>query len=170
MLKEIEFLDDIFNKEDGNNVMCELTDNTIIICSDLRVKNIILKHIIECFESSDYENCDYNYEDGDRIFIEVSYKPTSIVNISNIDNVCPMQRITITKEVPFILQAKTSDDIWFVNYKKYYNDKSKNKSGISIYPFSIFKGYIDIWNEGIMNVYKQTINGKFGNFGVCDYD
>ena len=161
MLNAVEFLDDIFNKEDDNNIMCELTDNTIIICSNSRVKNIILKHIIECFKSSDYENCDYNYEDGDKFQIEVSYNPTSVINVSNNNNLT--QRITITKEVPFILQAKNPNDIWFANY----NEES---SQTSIYPFTIFKGYIDVWDKGVMNVYKKIINGCYGNFGVYDYE
>ena len=55
---------------------------------------------------------------------------------------------------PFILQAQSLNDIWFVDYNK------DNK--LLVYPLTIFKGYKDDWDEGVMDLYKNVCNGRYG--------
>ena len=158
MLNQVDFLEDMFIREDDGNVLCELTNNTIILCSDAKVKHILSERIIKCFNSDTYEKCNYDHDEGDELNIELAYRPTTILNVIN-NRLYRKQRIVISIEAPFMLQADNPYDIWFAR-------KDKDADKILLYAFTTFKGYNKSWNKGVLNVYKETINGHFGDFGV----
>lgn len=160
MLKGIEFHNSSnreyqFETKDNYNLMSELTSNTIILCANPKIKNFITQQIVDIFdckhEEFDEESHDYNSNDYpcnmDYKYI-IQYLPTTILFIDS------LQQIILTVEAPFVIQAKSPKDIWFVDYDK------DNK--LIVYPFNIFKGYQDDWDKGIMEVYKNVCNGRYG--------
>ena len=160
MLKGIEFHNSSnreyqFETKDDYNLMNELTSNTIILCANSKIKNFIMQQIVDILDCKhkefDEESHDYNTDDYpcnmDYKYI-IQYLPTTILSINS------LQQIILTIEAPFILQAQSPKDIWFVDYDK------DNK--LLVYPFTIFKGYKDDWDEGVMELYKNVCNGRYG--------
>ena len=91
------------------------------------------------------EDTDYlNYKYG------INYLPTTELNIDE------NQKIIFTVEAPYILTAISPADIWFAQRTK------ENK--IRIYPLRVFKGYKEIWEQGVYRVYIDTIVGRYGNY------
>lgn len=160
MLKGIEFHNSNereyqFDMTNDNNLMSDLTNNTIILCSNWRTKNFILKQICDIYECKHKEDIETNhiYNTENEVYNEdfktiLSYRPTTVLLIDGI------QQIILTVEASFILQAQSPKDIWFVDYDK------DNK--LLVYPFTIFKGYKDDWDEGVMELYKNVCNGRYG--------
>lgn len=143
-----------FEFKDDNNLMDVITDNCIVLCEDTRVKNFLASQIEDICDGKHQGEDGYTYYVGDdedtpepKITNMMTYLPTTWLTIDN------EQKIILTVEAPFILTATSAEDIWFA--------QRNNEGKIAIYPFRVFKGYKETWNEGIEKVYKNTINGRY---------
>lgn len=154
MLRGILFNDEkYFESSDDNNLMDTLTENTIILCVDNKVKNFLYDAIRGICEGKHKEGgYEYYVEDTDKLNLKVgiSYLPTAELYIDD------EQKIILTMEVPYILTAKQPEDIWFAQRNR------DNK--IVIYPMKIFKGYKEKWEEGIEAVYRYIAQGRYGDY------
>lgn len=154
MLRGILFNNErYFESSDDNNLMDILTENTIILCEDNKVKNFLYDAIREICDGRHKEDgYEYYAEDTDKLSLRVgiSYLPTTELYIDD------EQKIVLTMEAPYILTAKTPEDIWFALRSR------DNK--IAIYPMKIFKGYKEKWNEGIQAVYHYIANGRYSDY------
>ena len=154
MLRGILFNDDrYFESSDDNNLMDRLTENTIILCADNKIKNFLYDAIWGICHGK-YRKSGYEYyaEDTDKLNLKVgiSYLPTAELYVDD------EQKIIITMEVPYILTAKQPEDIWFAQRNR------DNK--IAIYPMKVFKGYKEKWDEGIEAVYRYIAEGRYGDY------
>jgi hypothetical protein len=156
MLRGILFNDpEKFDYNDDNNLMDVITDNCIILCEDTKLKYFLANQIEDiCLgnhtHEGGYEYCVGDDETEPEVTGRIAYLPTSIFTIDN------EQKITITVEAPFILTAKSIEDIWFA--------ARTNEDKISIYPFKIFKGHKEVWSQGVEKVYRNVINGRYGYY------
>ena len=165
MLKGIEFHNSSnreyqFDMTNDNNLMSDLTNNIIILCSNWRTKNFILKQICDIYECKHEEDIETNhiYNTENEVYNEdfktiLSYRPTTVLLIDGI------QQIILTVEAPFIFEAHSIEDIWFAN---------EENNLISIYPLYVFKGHKDDWDKGEIEIYKNFINGKYGCYNGYD--
>lgn len=157
MIINVEFVDKEFNHNEDYNIMLELTNNTIILCDNPKIKNKLYSEFGKiwtgkCEEEGTNIYCN-SLDDTDRGIpqltkVHISYLPTTIVEIDG------EQTITFTVELPHILQAKIAEDIWLA--------VENADETISVYPMTIFKGYQDIWKKGIYEVYKYIAAGRYG--------
>lgn len=160
MFKGIEFNGDLFNCHNCYNLMDRMTQNMIVICETPRIKNIIWKEIEKiCNGKCERDGHDYYIpkeqenrgEFPPRITkYGVHYLPTTQIIIDE------EQKITLTIEAPFVLTAKSIEDIWFACLN------GENK--ISIYPMIIFHGSKGKWDQGISEVYSYICQGKYGSY------
>lgn len=154
MLRGILFNDDkYFESVDDNNLMDVLTKNTIVLCEDTEIKNFLHHAIVDVCEGKHMEEGYlYHIEDTDYLNFKygINYLPTTELNIDE------EQKIIFTIEAPYILTATSPADIWFAQRTK------ENK--IRIYPLRVFKGYKEIWEQGVYRVYIDTIVGRYGNY------
>ena len=158
MLRGILFNDpEKFDHNDDNNLMDVITNNCIILCEDTKLKYFLANQIEDiCLGKHTHEE-GYEYYVGDdeeepKITGRMTYLPTSIFTIDN------EQKIIVTVEAPFILTAKSIEDIWFAARS------AENK--VSIYPFKVFNGHKETWDKGVEKVYLNVINGRYG---YCAY-
>ena len=154
MLRGILFNDDkYFESTNDNNLMDTLTQNTIILCEDTEIKKFLYNAIKDiCYGKHEKQGYDYYIEKTDLLHFKygINYLPTVELNIDD------EQKIILTVEAPYILTATSPKDIWFAQRTK------ENK--ISIYPFRVFKGYKETWEDGVYKVYTETISGRYGNY------
>lgn len=155
MLKAIMFNNpDAFDFSDDNNNMDKITDNCIILCEGTSVKRYLSQQIQDiCDGKHEDKGHDYATDEDARLQLTSRYEylPTAHLVVDD------SQKIYITVEAPFILTAKSPDDIWFAA-------KTHDKK-ISIYPLRVFEGYRDDWNKGVSCVYRNYINGRYGAYG-----
>lgn len=156
MITGIEFNDsEKFDHTDDNNLMDIITENCIILCEDVDIKRFLANEIINICTGKYVDNDDVVYDvepfEEPKLTKNVTYFPTSILEIDH------TQRIVVTIEAPFILTATDKLDIWFAI--------RTNNNTVSIYPFKVFKGHQEDWNQGVYRVYFNTINGRYGSYG-----
>lgn len=157
MIKAIKFNGNEFEHIDDNDLL-NLTKNTIILCANSDIKYRIFKVIddickAKCEEENDITCYSMGEEDDERglipkMKVNINYLPTTILTIDD------EQTITLTIEAPFIFTAKEYKDIWFADINE--------DNVIYIYPFFAFKGYKEVWEEGLFSVYKNFILGRYG--------
>lgn len=149
-----------FNKLSKEKIeMHELTKNTIVLFNNCDLKNKFIKEfsklqfeddgkddIIYCTIEDDKKAEDQDHKADIRTL--VTYMPTSIYLVDN------EQRFVFTTEAPFVLQCKDSYDLWFCD--------TDNEGEIQVWSFIDFTGYKEMWNNGIVSVYKDFCCGKFG--------
>ena len=155
MLEAILFNDpEKFDFNDENNYMDTITNNCIVICEDTEVKNFLSKQIEDIFDGKHEHEGGYDYyiDEHREVYItnKIAYLPTTHFVINN------EQKITFTIEAPFVLTATSVDDIWFASRT------TDNK--VSIYPLRAFKGHNEDWNNGVFEVYKNVISGRYGTY------
>ena len=154
MIKAILFNDpEKFDFNDDNNYIDIITNNCIILCESVSIKNFLARQIEDICDGKHRHEEGYTYSVGDdedapdpQITNRIEYLPTALFTIDN------EQRIVLTIEAPFILTATSIEDIWFA-------EKVDDK--ISIFPFRCFKGHKETWDKGIEKVYRDVINGRY---------
>ena len=151
MLEFIEFKDERFETKDNYNLLCDLTNNTIILCSNYKLMDTLCDEIINTVngqaEYNDYwcENVDIN-----NAKLELWFGLQRIIDING-------QKITLSLEPSIIYKSKNIEDLWFIDWI------GKGESyKESIYPITIFKGSQEKWDEGLDEVYKYIVNGRYG--------
>ena len=121
MLEDILFKAKRF-VENNNNSMAELTDNTIILCSDYKVMDSLADEIVNTVNGKAEYN-DYYCEDEDvgNAKFTLSFGLQRTIEING-------QKIILCLEPAMIYRAKQIEDIWFAtsagendNYKENTN-------------------------------------------------
>ncbi|MDD2495289.1 MAG: hypothetical protein PHE29_08860 [Tissierellia bacterium] len=140
--------------------MYELTKNTIVLFNNSDLKYKFMKEFDKIkYDETDKDDNSIIYstvldnnkskEQNHKVNIKtiISYKPTSIFLVDD------EQHFIFTTEAPFVLQCDNSYDLWFCDINR--------DNEIELYSFVEFKRYKEIWNEGIEEVYKWFIDGRF---------
>ena len=151
MVRGILFQDKRFDAKDDNNLMSEMTENTIILCNNYRLMSTLAEEIVNTIngnaEYNDY-NCDA--EDIGKAKYELNFGLQKVIDVNG-------QKIILCLEPAMIYRAKQIKDIWFAD--------ALDKDGIyeeSVYPLTIFEGSNEIWDGGLDEVYKYVVGGRFG--------
>jgi hypothetical protein len=150
MLQYIEFKNERFKTKDNYNLLCDLTNNTIILCSNYKLMTTLCDEIINTVNGQAEYN-DYWCKDVDinNAKLELCFDLQRIIDING-------QKITLSLEPSIVYKAKDIKDIWFFDwignlpYKEF------------IYPITIFKGSQENWDEGLDEVYKYIVNDRYG--------
>ena len=136
---------------ENNNCMAELTDNTIILCSDYKVMDSLADEIVNTV-NGEAEYNDYYCKDEDvgNAKFTMSFGLQRTIEINN-------QKIILCLEPAMIYRAKQIEDIWFAtsvgegdNYKE------------AVYALTSFIKSKDIYAAGLDEVYKCIVAGRFG--------
>lgn len=151
MVRGILFKDKRFDTEDYNNLMCQITENTIILCNNYKLMDSLAKEIINTINGkAEYNDYDCDDEDIGKARYELNFGLQKVIDING-------QKIILCLEPAMIYKAKQIRDIWFVdcfgtddNYKE------------SIYPMTVFKGSHEVWDSGLDTVYKTIVSGRYG--------
>ena len=149
MLEDILFKAKRF--AENNNCMAELTDNTIILCSNYKVMDSLADEIINTV-NGEAEYNDYYCEDEDvgNAKFTMSFGLQRVIEINN-------QKIILCLEPAMIYRAKNIEDIWFATAAG-EGDTYKE----AVYSLDAFIGSKDIYAEGLDKVYKFIVSGRFG--------
>ena len=149
MLEDILFKAKRF--AENNNCMAELTNNTIILCSNYKVMDSLADEIVKTV-NGEAEYNDYYCEDEDvgNAKFTMSFGLQRTIEIND-------QKIILCLEPAMIYRAKHIEDIWFAtstgegdNYKA------------AVYALTSFIKSKDIYTAGLDEVYKCIVAGRFG--------
>ena len=150
MLEQIIFNNKRFKTEDDCNVI-DFTNNTVILCSNYKLMDSLTTEIVNTVNGTAEYN-DYWIDDTDvnAAKLDLCFGLQRIIDING-------QKITLALEPAIIYKAEKIEDIWFFDCRV-----QENKYEEFIYPMSIFKGSLEIWNAGKDIVYKTICNGQYG--------
>ena len=148
MLEDILFKAKRF--AENNNCMAELTDNTIILCSNYKVMDSLADEIVNTVNGeAEYNDYYCETEDiGSAQFI-LSFGLQRVIEINN-------QKIILCLEPAMIYRAKRIEDIWFATSTG--DDEYKE----AVYALTSFIKSKDIYAKGLDEVYKCIVAGRFG--------
>lgn len=155
MLQYIEFKNERFETKDNYNLLCDLTNNTIILCSSYKLMTTLCDEIINTVNGQAEYN-DYWCEDVDinNAKLKLWFGLQRIIDING-------QKITLSLEPAIVYRAKDVKDIWLFDWKE-ANEFGNLPYKEFIYPITIFKGSREKWDEGLDEVYKYIVNGRYG--------
>lgn len=151
MLESILFKAKRFDANNDNNLMCELTSNTIILCSDYKVMNSLADEIINTVNGeagyNDYFCAD---EDVGKAKFTLCFGLQRVIEIND-------QKIILCLEPAMIYRSKQIEDIWFATSAGEGDDYKE-----AVYALTAFIRSRDLYAEGLDNVYKAVVAGRFG--------
>lgn len=100
MLEHIEFKDERFETKDNYNLLCVLTNSTIILCNNYKLMTTLCNEIINTVNGQAEYN-DYWYENADinNAKLELWFGSQRIINING-------QKITLSLEPSIIYKSK----------------------------------------------------------------
>lgn len=151
MVSGILFNKESFDTSDDNNLMCPITENTIILCANYKLMNSLAEEIVNTINGkAEYNDYDCDAEDVGKAIYELNFGLQKVISINK-------QRIILCLEPAMIYRAKQIKDLWFADWAG-IDDGYK----VSIYPMTVFKGSKEIWNNGLDTVYKTIVNGRYG--------
>lgn len=151
MVRGILFKDKRFDTKDDNNLMSQITDNTIILCANYRLMHSLAEEIFNTINgNAEYNDYDCDEEDVGRAKYELNFGLQKVIDING-------QKIILCLEPAMIYRAKHIRDIWFADWI----GKDDNYEE-SIYPMTIFKGSNEVWDSGLDEVYKMVVGGRYG--------
>ena len=151
MVRGILFKDKRFDTKDDNNLMCPITDNTIILCANYRLMRSLAEEIFNTINgNAEYNDYDCDEEDVGKAKYELNFGLQKVIDING-------QKITLCLEPAMIYRAKHIRDIWFADWIGKDDDYKE-----SIYPMTIFKGGNEVWDSGLDKVYKMVVDGRYG--------
>lgn len=151
MLESILFKAQRFDSDNKNNSMCELTANTIILCSDYRIMNSLGDEIVNTVNGeADYN--DYYCEDEDvgKARYTMCFGLQRVIEINE-------QKIILCLEPAMIYRATQIEDIWFATSA---GEGTEYKE--AVYPMTAFIGGQTVYAEGLDKVYKFIVSGRYG--------
>ena len=138
-----------FNSYEDNNLL-ELTNNTIILCPNTNIMISLSNEILDTINGkAEYNDCWCNTDVGTAEF-SLRFGLLTLINIGE-------QKITLAIEPSIIYKAKSINDIWFIDFSG--KDSTYKES---IYPITIFEGSKDVWDNGLDEVYKMVVSGRYG--------
>lgn len=151
MVEAILFNDKRFDTKDDNNLMCPITENTIILCANYRLMNSLAEEIVNTINGkAEYNDYNCNEEDIGKAKYELNFGLQKVIDVNG-------QKIILCLEPAMIYRAKQIKDIWFADWVGKDDDYKE-----SVYPMTIFKGSKEIWDSGLDKVYKTIVNGRYG--------
>ena len=151
MLESILFKDKRFDTSDNNNLMADLTNNTIILCSDYKVMTILADEILKTVNGyAEYNDYFCDDEDIGKANYTLYFGLQRVIEIND-------QKIILCLEPAMIYRAKNIEDIWFATSAG-EGDTYKE----AVYSLDAFIGSKDIYAEGLDKVYKFIVSGRFG--------
>ena len=151
MLESILFKATRFDTTRNNNLMAELTGNTIILCSDYKIMSSLADEILKTVNGeTDYN--DYFCDDADvgNAKYTLYFGLQRVIEIND-------QKIILCLEPAMIYRAKSIEDIWFATSA---GEGETYKE--AVYSLDAFIGSKDIYAEGLDKVYKFIVSGRFG--------
>ena len=151
MVRGILFKDKRFDTKDDNNLMCPITDNTIILCANYKLMRSLAEEIFNTINgNAEYNDYDCDEEDVGKAKYELNFGLQKVIDING-------QKIILCLEPAMIYRAKHIRDIWFADWME-KDDNYKE----SIYPMTIFEGSNEVWDSGLDEVYKMVVGGRYG--------
>lgn len=164
MLQGIEFNEKKFDKENCNNLFCDLTNNVIVLCPNFDMKQELAQEIMATVNNGQQEivatvngkiegNFYAFYEDkpekavyGTNMFLQ------TIIEIGD-------QKIYLCLEPAMVYKAKQIEDIWLL-------DKKKAEDGYlyTLIPFRFYKNAKNLWEKGLDYVYRNIHLGRYGGY------
>lgn len=151
MVRGILFKDERFIIEEDNNLMCPMTENTIILCPNYEVMCSFTEEILNTINGiAGYNEIDCNANDFGKAELKIFGSLQRVINVNE-------QRIILCVEPAMIYRADQIEDIWFIDWQG-SDDNYKE----FIYPMSIFEGSQEVWDEGLDKVYKMIVDGRYG--------
>lgn len=152
MVEGILFTNKRFDTTNDNNLMSGLTNNTIILCANWKVMQLLAEEIVNTINGKAEYN-DYCCDDADmgKARYELNFGLQKVIDING-------QKIILCLEPAMIYRAKQMEDIWFAAC----NDEKGEEYKEAIYPMAVFIGSKDIWAEGLDTVYRYIVQGKYG--------
>lgn len=151
MVRGILFKDKRFDTKDDNNLMCPITDNTIILCANYKLMRSLAEEIFNTINgNAEYNDYDCDEEDVGKAKYELNFGLQKVIDING-------QKIILCLEPAMIYRAKHIRDIWFADWIE-KDDNYKE----SVYPMTIFEGSNEVWDSGLDEVYKMVVGGRYG--------
>lgn len=151
MVRGFLFKDKRFDTNDDNNLMYQITENTIILCANFKLMKSLAEEIINTINGgAEYNDYDCDEEDVGKAKYELNFGLQKVIDING-------QKIILCLEPAMIYKAKSIKDIWFIDW---VGDEEDYKE--QIYPMTIFKGSHEVWDKGMDEVYKTIVNGRYG--------
>ena len=153
MVRGILFTDKRFNTYEDNNLMYQITENTIILCNNYDLMESLAKEIVNTINGkAEYNDYDCDEEDVGKAKFILNFGLQKVIDING-------QTITLCIEPAMIYKAKEIRDIWFFDWSG-KGDTYKE----SIYPMTVFKGCLEVWKSGLDEVYKMVVGGRYGAY------
>ena len=153
MVRGILFTDKRFDTYENNNLMYRITENTIILCSNYDLMNSLAEEIVNTINGkAEHNDYDCDEEDVGKAKYKLNFGLQKVIDING-------QTITLCIEPAMIYKAKEIGDIWFFDW----NGTDDNYKEF-IYPMTIFKGSLEVWESGLDEVYKMIVNGRYGTY------
>lgn len=151
MLESILFKDKRFDTSGNNNLMADLTTNTIILCSDYKIMTTLADEILKTVNGyAEYNDYFCNDEDIGKANYTLYFGLQRIIEIND-------QKIILCLEPAMIYRATSIEDIWFATSAG-EGDTYKE----AVYSLDAFIGSKAIYAEGLDKVYKFIVSGRFG--------
>lgn len=151
MVRGFLFKDKRFDTNDDNNLMYQITENTIILCANFKLMKSLAEEIVNTINGeAEYNDYDCDEEDVGKAKYGLNFGLQKVIDING-------QKITLCLEPAMIYKAKSIKDIWFVDW---VGDEEDYKE--QIYPMTIFKGSHEVWDKGMDEVYKTIVSGRYG--------
>lgn len=151
MVRGFLFKDKRFDTNDDNNLMYQITENTIILCANFKLMKSLAEEIINTINgNAEYNDYDCDEEDVGKAKYGLNFGLQKVIDING-------QKITLCLEPAMIYKAKNIKDIWFIDWAGTDEDYKEQ-----IYPMTIFKGSHEVWDKGMDEVYKTIVNGRYG--------
>lgn len=145
-------------KENENKelVLAEMTDNTIIVCGSLELKEYLSKQInkIMTGEGDTDDGVSYSTGDLEPFSMEVIHD----MKCTKVYAVDTNQLITITTDSTKILDMIVPEDLWF------YGETGMQR-GIDLYALTEFKGHEEHWEQGGKELIQHYFeHGRYGTY------
>ena len=151
MLESILFKDKRFDTSGNNNLMADLTTNTIILCSDYKIMTTLADEILKTVNGyAEYNDYFCDDEDIGKANYTLYFGLQRVIEIND-------QKIILCLEPAMIYRATSIEDIWFAT--------SAGEGDIykeAVYSLDAFIGSKAIYAEGLDKVYKFIVSGRFG--------
>ncbi len=151
MVRGILFKDVRFDTRDDNNLMCPMTENTIILCPNYRLMRTLAEEIVNTINgNAEYNDYDCDENDVGQAKYELNFGLQKVINING-------QKIILCLEPAMVYRATNIRDIWFADCSGTDNEYIE-----ILYPMTIFKGSREVFENGLDEVYKMIIHGRYG--------
>lgn len=153
MLQGIKFNEKKFDKENSNNLFCDLTNNVIVLCPNFDMKQELAQEIMATVNGKIEGNFYGFYDDkpekavyGTNMFLQ------TVIEIGD-------QKIYLSLEPAMVYKAKQIEDIWLLDEKK-----AEDGHLYTLIPFRFYKNAKNLWEKGFDYVYRNIHLGRYGGY------